>query len=131
MKEIPVGTTGRQRLLVTPETAIDFIGDDRARVLSTPHMIAWMEWAAREAIRPWLEDNEDSLGTVVEVRHLAATPVGMSVEFTATVEEVRGRRVRFRVEARDEKELVGEGLHERFVAEIPRLVAALAAKKTS
>ncbi len=131
MKEIPVGTTGRHRLLVTPETAIDFIGDDRARVLSTPHMIAWMEWAAREAIRPWLEDNEDSLGTVVEVRHLAATPVGMSVEFTATVEEVQGRRVRFRVEARDEKELVGEGRHERFVAEIPRLVAALAAKKTS
>jgi fluoroacetyl-CoA thioesterase len=55
----------------------------------------------------------------------------MSVEFTATVEEVRGRRVRFRVEARDEKELVGEGFHERFVADIPRLVAALAAKKAS
>lgn len=131
MKEIPVGTTGRQRLLVTPETAIDFIGNEQARVLSTPHMIAWMEWAAREAIRPWLDENEDSLGTVVEVRHLAATPVGMSVEFTATVEEVRGRRVRFRVEARDEKELVGEGYHERFVADIPRLVAALAAKKAS
>lgn len=131
MKEIPVGTTGCQRLLVTPETAIDFIGNEQARVLSTPHMIAWMEWAAREAIRPWLDENEDSLGTVVEVRHLAATPVGMSVEFTATVEEVRGRRVRFRVEARDEKELVGEGYHERFVADIPRLVAALAAKKAS
>jgi len=131
MKEIPVGTSGRQRLLVTPETAIDFIGNEQARVLSTPHMIAWMEWAAREAIRPWLDENEDSLGTVVEVRHLAATPVGMSVEFTATVEDVRGRRVRFRVEARDEKELVGEGFHERFVADIPRLVAALAAKKAS
>jgi predicted thioesterase len=131
MKEIPVGTSGRQRLLVTPETAIDFIGNEQARVLSTPHMIAWMEWAAREAIRPWLDENEDSLGTVVEVRHLAATPVGMSVEFTATVEEVRGRRVRFRVEARDEKQLVGEGFHERFVADIPRLVAALAAKKAS
>lgn len=131
MKEIPVGTVGRLRLLVTPETAIDFIGDERARVLSTPHMIARMEWAAREAIRPYLDENEDSLGTWVDVRHLAATPVGMSVEFTATVEEVRGRRVLFRVEARDEKELVGEGRHERFVAEIPRLVASLAAKKTS
>ncbi|MEJ5367390.1 MAG: thioesterase family protein [Bryobacteraceae bacterium] len=131
MKEIPVGTTGRQRLLVTPETAIDFLGDERARVLSTPHMIAWMEWAAREAIRPWLDENEDSLGTWVDVRHLAATPVGMSVEFTAKVEEVRGRRVLFRVEARDEKELVGEGRHERFVADIPRLVASLAAKKAS
>jgi predicted thioesterase len=55
----------------------------------------------------------------------------MSVEFTAKVEEVRGRRVLFRVEARDEKELVGEGRHERFVADIPRLVASLAAKKAS
>lgn len=126
-----MGTTGRQRLLVTPETAIDFIGDERARVLSTPHMIAYMEWAAREAIRPYLDENEDSLGTVADIRHLAATPVGMSVEFTATVEEVHGRRVRFRVEARDEKELVGEGRHERFVADIPRLVASLAAKKAS
>lgn len=131
MKEIPVGTTGRRRLLVTPETAIDFLGDDRARVLSTPHMIAWMEWAAREAILPYLDQNEDSVGTAVEIRHLAPTPVGMSVEFAATVEEVHGRRVRFRVEARDEKELVGEGHHERFVVDIPRLVASLAAKKAS
>jgi fluoroacetyl-CoA thioesterase len=131
MKEIPVGTAGRHHLLVTPETAIDFIGDERARVLSTPHMIAYMEWAAREAIRPYLDANEDSLGTLVEVRHLAATPVGMSVEFTATVTGVTGRRVMFRVEARDEKERIGEGRHERFVADIPRLVASLAAKKAN
>lgn len=131
MKEIPVGATGRHHLLVTPETAIDFIGDERARVLSTPHMIAYMEWAAREAIRPYLDENEDSLGTLVDIRHLAATPVGMSVEFTAEVTAVNGRRVMFRVEARDERELIGEGRHERFVADIPRLVAGLAAKKNS
>jgi len=129
MKQIPLGATGRRHLLVTPETAIDFLGDERARVLSTPHMIAWMEWAARDAILPFLDEKEDSLGTWVDVRHLAATPVGMSVEFTAEVTEVNGRRVMFRVEARDEKELIGEGRHERFVADIPRLVAALAAKK--
>jgi predicted thioesterase len=129
MKQIPLGATGRRHLLVTPETAIDFLGDERARVLSTPHMIAWMEWAARDAILPFLDEKEDSLGTWVDVRHLAATPVGMSVEFTAAVTEVNGRRVMFRVEARDEKELIGEGRHERFVADIPRLVAALAAKK--
>jgi fluoroacetyl-CoA thioesterase len=129
MKQIPLGAAARRHLLVTPETAIDFLGDERARVLSTPHMIAWMEWAARDAILPFLDEKEDSLGTWVDVRHLAATPVGMSVEFTATVTEVNGRRVMFRVEARDEKELIGEGRHERFVADIPRLVAALAAKK--
>ncbi len=131
MKDIPVGSAGRRQLLVTPETAIDFLGDERARVLSTPHMIACMEWAARDAILPYLDENEDSLGTRVDVRHLAATPVGMSVEFTATVTAVRGRRVEFRVEARDEKELVGEGSHERFVADIPRLIASLASKRAS
>jgi len=131
MKEIPVGATGRRHLLVTPETAIDFLGDERARVLSTPHMIAYMEWAARDARLPYLDPNEDSLGTLVNVRHLAATPVGMSVEFTATVTEVQGRRVLFRVEARDEKELVGEGAHERFIADVPRLIARLAAKRAS
>lgn len=131
MKEIPVGATARRHLLVTPETAIDFLGDERARVLSTPHMIAYMEWAARDALLPFLDPNEDSLGTLVNVRHLAATPVGMSVEFTATVTEVQGRRVLFRVEARDEKELVGEGVHERFIADVPRLIARLAAKRTS
>lgn len=129
MKEIPLGVRGRRRLLVTPETAIDFLGDERARVLSTPHMIAHMEWAARDALLPYLDENEDSLGTVVHVRHLAATPVGMSVEFTATVTGVEGRRVTFRVEARDEMELVGEGMHERFVADIPKLVSRLAAKR--
>jgi fluoroacetyl-CoA thioesterase len=131
MKEIPVGAPGRRHLLVTPETAIDVLGDERARVLSTPHMIAYMEWAARDALLPYLDPNEDSLGTLVNVRHLAATPVGMSVEFTATVTEVQGRRVLFRVEARDEKELVGEGAHERFIADVPRLIARLAAKRAS
>ncbi|MGB9610314.1 MAG: thioesterase family protein [Bryobacteraceae bacterium] len=129
MKEIPLGVRGRRHLLVTPETAIDFLGDERARVLSTPHLIAYMEWAARDALLPYLDENEDSLGTMVHVRHLAATPVGMSVEFTATVTGVEGRRVTFRVEARDEMELVGEGTHERFVADIPKLVSRLAAKR--
>lgn len=131
MKAIPVGAQERRRVLVTPETAIDFLGDERARVLSTPHMIGFMEWAARNALLPYLDEGEDSVGTMVHVRHLAATPVGMSVEFTATVKEVNGRRVLFHVEARDEKELAGEGTHERFVAEIARLASRLAAKRGS
>ena len=131
MNAIPVGTVGHHPLLVTPEVAIDFLGSDEARVLSTPHMIAYMEWAARNAIQPFLDENEDSVGTVVNVRHLAATPVGMAVTFTATVLEVDDRRVVFRVEARDEKELAGEGTHERFVISIPKFVARLAGKRSA
>ncbi|MGJ5815018.1 thioesterase family protein [Paludibaculum fermentans] len=117
-------------LLVTPEVAIDFLGHEEARVLSTPHMIAYMEWASRNTIKHLLDENEDSVGTTVNIRHLGATPVGMSVTFTATVLEVVDRRIVFRVEARDEKELVGEGTHERFVINIPKFIARLAAKRT-
>jgi len=130
MIEIPIGTSGTHPLLVTPEVTIDFLGDDEARVLSTPHLIAYMEWASRNAIKPFLADNQDSVGTVVNIRHLAATPVGMSVQFTATVLNVEDRRVTFRVEARDEKELVGEGTHERFIVDIGKFIARLAAKRS-
>jgi predicted thioesterase len=131
MNAIPVGTAGRHPLLVTPEVAIDFLGADEARVLSTPHMIAYMEWSARNAIKPYLDENEDSVGTTVNIRHLAATPVGMAVRFTATVLEVDDRRVVFRVEAHDEKELIGEGTHERFVINIPKFMARLAGKRSA
>jgi len=131
MNAIPVGTVGHHSLLVTPEVAIDFLGSDDARVLSTPHMIAFMEWTSRNAIKPLLEENEDSVGTTVNIRHLAATPVGMTVRFTATVLEVDDRRVVFRVEAHDEKELAGEGTHERFVVNIPKFIARLAGKRSA
>lgn len=129
MKAIPAGATGHYHLLVTPEVAIDFLGDEAARVLSTPHLIAHMEWAARNALLPYLDEGEDSVGTTVDIRHLAATPVGMAVEFTSTVVEVSDRRVKFRVEARDERELVGEGLHERFVVNVAKFAARLATKR--
>jgi fluoroacetyl-CoA thioesterase len=89
-----------------------------------------MEWAARNAITPYLDEQEDSVGTTVHIRHLAATPVGLAVEFSARVIEVNERRVLFRVEARDERELVGEGTHERFVIHKPKFIARLAAKRT-
>ncbi|NWF83729.1 MAG: thioesterase family protein [Bryobacteraceae bacterium] len=129
MKPIPTGIAGSYSLLVTPEVAIDFLASDEARVLATPFLIGYMELTARNAIRPFLDDNEDSVGTTVNIRHLAATPVGMSVHFKAEVTAVEGRRVAFRVEARDETELIGEGTHERFVIDVPRFVAKLAAKR--
>lgn len=129
MKPIPVGSAGSHPLLVTPEVAIDFLGTDEARVLATPFLIGYMELTARNTIRPYLEPDEDSVGTLVNIRHLAATPVGMSVQFWAEVTAVEGRRVVFRVEARDESELIGEGIHERFVINIPRFVTKLAAKR--
>lgn len=129
MNEIPVGTTGEQPLLVTPEYAIDFLGSVDARVLSTPHLILWLEVTARNAIKPFLEAGYESVGTNVNIRHLAATPVGMSVRFIARVTAVDGSRVSFELTARDEKEIVAEGTHERFIIHVPRFAAKLAAKR--
>ena len=63
MNAIPIGARGTHRLLVTPEVTIDFLGDEEARVLSTPHLIGYMEWAGRNAIKPFLGEGEDSVGT--------------------------------------------------------------------
>jgi predicted thioesterase len=131
MNEIPVDTTGEQPLLVTPEWAIDFLGDGEARVLSTPHLILWLEITARNAVKPYLAEGYESVGTEVNIRHLAPTPIGMTVTFVARVTEVEGSRVRFDLVARDEKEIVAEGTHERFIVHVPRFAAKLAAKRTS
>lgn len=129
MASIPVGTKGEEKLLVTSETAISFLGLEGARVLSTPHMIGFMERTCRDTVFPLLDPGYDTVGTHVNVSHLAATPVGMTVTFRAEVIAVDDRRIQFRVEARDEKEKVGEGTHERTVINVAKFATRLAAKK--
>lgn len=129
MANVPIGAKGELRLLVTSEVAIDFLGIEAARVLGTPFLIAWLEMASRNAIKAHLEDGWDSVGTMVSVRHLAATPLGMSVTFKAEVVEVDGRRVLCRVEAYDEKEKVGEGTHERAIVNVEKFAQRLLAKR--
>lgn len=91
--EIPVGTKGEKRLLVTPEVAVDFMGLEEARVLGTPYLIGYLEMTAHDAVQPLLEAGYDTVGTHVDVRHLAATPVGMAVTFRAEVTAVNDRRI--------------------------------------
>ena len=129
MAEIPVGTKGEKRLLVTSENAIDFLGLGGPRVLSTPHMIGYMERTCRDTVLPLLDSGHDTVGTHVNVAHLAAAPLGMSVRFTAEVIAVEGRRINFRVEAWDEKEKIGEGTHERTVINVAKFATRMAQKK--
>ena len=117
-------------MLVTGDVAVDFLGAEEARVFGTPWMIAFMEWTARNAIKPFLAEGWDSVGTVVNVRHLAATPVGMPVRFEAEVLQVDGDRVLFRVDAWDEKEPIGSGARERHLIHVPRFMTRLAAKRS-
>ena len=125
---VTVGVKGEHTLTVTEDVAINFLGVEGGRVLATPALIMNLEMAARNAIKPLLGDEHDSVGTEVHIKHLAATPMGMKVTFHAEVIEVEGRRVRFRVEAFDEKEKVSEGTHERGVINIAKFAARLIAK---
>lgn len=128
MANIPIGSKGEQKILVTSEVAINFLGLDGARVLSTPHMIGYMERTCRDLVLPLLDPGHDTVGTQVNVAHLAAAPMGMTVTFHAEVIGVEGRRVQFRVDAFDEKEKIGEGTHERAVINVAKFATRLAEK---
>ena len=89
-------------------------------VLATPVMINLIEAAALEAVERLLPPGSQSLGTHLDVRHIAATPVGMRVVASAEVTRVEGRLITFRVEARDERELIGDGTHQRVVVNVAK-----------
>jgi predicted thioesterase len=107
-------------MVVAPENTAIAIGSGDVEVLATPILIAWMERAACQAVTSQLEAGTTTVGTFVQVRHLAATPVGQRVQATAELVEVEGRRLVFRVQASDEKQPIGEGLHERVVVKRER-----------
>ncbi|HWQ53593.1 MAG TPA: thioesterase family protein [Bryobacteraceae bacterium] len=120
MAQIPIGTVHEEGLLVTSEVAVNFMELEEARVLGTPHMIGYMERTCRNAVLPFLEKGYDTVGTHVNVSHLAATPMGMQVNFRAEVVSVEERRINFKVEAFDAKEKIGEGTHQRAVINVAR-----------
>jgi predicted thioesterase len=120
MEALKVGLRGSAGLLVGEEHTAPRVGSGRVHVLATPVMINLIEAAALEAIERLLPAGHQSLGTVLNVRHIAATPVGMRVTATAEVIAVEGRTVSFRVEARDERELIGDGTHERVVVNVAK-----------
>ena len=128
MATIPVGLKGEMRRRVTDDIAINFLGLDGARVLATPAMIMLLEMTCRDSILPHLDAGFDSVGTEVNVKHLAATPMGWDVTFHSEVIAVDDRRVTFKVAAFDSKEQIAEGTHERFVINVERFARRLKEK---
>ena len=117
--------------VVTDAEAIHFLGDAVPPALSTPAMILWLEITARDCVLPLLEPGQDTVGTRVNVAHLAATPVGMKVTCRARLTAVDRRRLTFEVEAYDEKDKIGEGAHERFIIDVARYAERLKAKNAA
>src|SRR5579872_3946855 len=127
MHPVPLGTKGTFALLVAPQHLASHFKDAiLPPVLATPMMILMMENAALNAVRPFLEPGESVVGTAVEIRHLAGTPVGHQARAEAEVTKVEGRRIWFTVTAWDETEMIGSGTHERTVVNLDRIAQRLA-----
>jgi len=120
LPELSVGLKGTAELVVAEEHTAPRVGSGRIHVLATPVMINLIEAAALAAAEHLLPEGHQSLGTHLDVRHIAATPVGMKVQATAELVKIDGRTLSFRVEARDEIELIGDGVHERVVVNVAR-----------
>jgi fluoroacetyl-CoA thioesterase len=129
MRSIPVGAKGSFTLAVAPEHLANRFKDAMLPpVLATPVMIMMMENAALNAIKPYLDASESAVGTRVDVTHLAATPVGRTVNASAEVTKVDGKRIEFRIEASDGAEKIGSGTHERMVIDLRKFSERLKAK---
>lgn len=121
------GVSLTRKIAIDRDRTIGFMGED-ARVYATPLMIRDMEMTCRDLIMEHVETGEDSVGSEVSVKHLAASLVGMTVEITVRVATVEGRKVVFDVSAKDELDVIGAGMHARFVVDTAKTVERLKAK---
>ena len=126
---LTIGIKGSAELLVTENLTAREVGSGTVAVLATPMMIALMEKTCLLSVRPFLEPGQDTVGTHVDVAHTAATPVGMRVRCESELVEIDRRRLVFRVTARDEAGVVGEGTHTRFVIDIEKFQAKAGMRK--
>jgi len=123
-KFIP-GMAFEESRIVGQEDTAEFHGSGDLPVYATPSMVALMEYAAKELIRPLLAEGETTVGTRMEIFHLKATPVGNKVRAKAELLEIHGRKVSFTIEAYDGETLIGQAVHERAVVDRERFMAKL------
>lgn len=119
---LQAGITGEATTTVVHANTAAAVGAGGVEVFGTPMMIALMENAAWQAVADQLDAGHVTVGTLVNVRHLAATPLGQKVRATAELVEIDRRRLVFKVEAHDEKQKIGEGFHERFIVDLERFL---------
>ena len=112
---IQIGIRGHQETTVTEDLLAKNVGSGSVKVFATPMMISLVEKAAVLSVVPYLEDGQDSVGTLINVTHCSATPLGMKVWADTELVEIDRRRLVFKVAAYDERGLIGEGMHERFI----------------
>jgi fluoroacetyl-CoA thioesterase len=129
MEEIVPGLVGQLEMVVREESTAQHLGSGNVAVLATPEMIRLMEKAAVAAVDHLLPEGYRTVGVGVDIRHLAATPVGMRVRAQAELTAVEDRKLTFRVEADDEVERIGEGEHKRVVIDVERFKERVETKR--
>ncbi|MFZ3172543.1 MAG: thioesterase family protein [Carboxydocellales bacterium] len=129
MDSVKVGIKGEAKVQVSENNTAIVYGSGGVAVFATPAMIGLMEKAALSSIDNVLSTGLSSVGTRVDVKHLAATPVGMNVVAKSELLEVDGKRLEFKVEAYDEAGLVGEGTHQRYIVDLEKFIAKALTKK--
>ena len=120
MVALEPGLKGSTEILVGTRDTAPHVGSGKIKVLATPVMVMMMEEAALNAVEGLLPEGHQTVGTRLDITHTAATPVGMRVTATAELVKVEGRKLTFRVAARDEKESIGEGTHQRIIVNVAR-----------
>ena len=115
MKELTLGINASDEMMVDSKHLASAVGSGSLDVLSTPSLIALMEKAACKCLSEYLEENETTVGTLLEIQHLSATPRGMIVTAKAELTEINGREFTFEVSAFDNAGLIGKGIHKRFL----------------
>jgi fluoroacetyl-CoA thioesterase len=131
MREVSLGTKGSFSQIVSGDDLASKLDATLPAVMATRVMVGMMELAAMDAIRPYLEPGESSVGIAIEVNHVAATPPGHRVRAEAELIKAEGRRLEFKVRAWDESEEIGSGVHRRAVIESAKFDARLRAKQKS
>lgn len=126
---LAIGLTNQIIITVSESDTARASGGERLpAVFSTPRLVSYLEKTAHESIVPFLDAGQTSVGTVVNIRHLAATPVGMQIRFNSELIAIEGRKLTFKVEAWDEVEQIGDGEHERFIIDQNRFNRRLTEK---
>jgi predicted thioesterase len=127
---IEPGLSGEMHLVVQESDTARFSGGDSLPpVFSTPRVIGTLERTSHNTILPYLAEGQGSVGVVVNIRHLAATPIGFNIRTRAEVVEVEGRKVKFKVEAWDDFEKIAEGEHERFIIDMDKFIRRVEKKR--
>jgi len=128
MEKLKIGMTGHAEMIVGTRDTAARVGSGKVVVLATPVLIALIEEAALDAVEAALEEGQQSVGTHLDVSHIAATPVGMRVTATAELTRIEGRKLTFAVRAEDEVDLIGEGTHTRVLVTADAFSARVDAK---